>query len=203
MSARTITISASYGAGGSVVAPAVAGRLGVPFLGRALPGAGQLARDAESATEEERTESLLARMLASFAAGPDALAGGAGPVPGIPHDDALRQGAEARVGAFVHAGGGVILGWGATVIAAAALHVHLDGPAEARARQAAAIASIEPEVARQHLSDTDHVRGLYMRRLYGKDWRDPALYHLAIDSTAVSLDACTELVVAAAAGFRG
>ena len=29
---RLITVSASYGAGGSVVAPALAGRLGLPFL---------------------------------------------------------------------------------------------------------------------------------------------------------------------------
>src|SRR5438105_14997261 len=33
----TVTIAASFGAGGSVVAPAVAGRLELPFVDRAIP----------------------------------------------------------------------------------------------------------------------------------------------------------------------
>ena len=37
---RLVTVSASYGAGGSVVAPALAERLGVPFLQRATNSAG-------------------------------------------------------------------------------------------------------------------------------------------------------------------
>ena len=37
---RLVTVSASYGAGGSVVAPALAERLGVPFLQRATTTAG-------------------------------------------------------------------------------------------------------------------------------------------------------------------
>ena len=38
--ARLVTVSASYGAGGSVVAPALAQRLGVPFLQRATTSTG-------------------------------------------------------------------------------------------------------------------------------------------------------------------
>ena len=37
-----------------------------------------------------------------------------------------------------------------------------------------------------------------MRRAYGVDGGDPALYHLALDSTALGLDACVELIVTAA-----
>jgi len=37
---RLITVSASYGAGGSVVAPALAGRLGLPFLQRVTTSEG-------------------------------------------------------------------------------------------------------------------------------------------------------------------
>ena len=36
---HVVTISATYGAAGSVVGPAVAERLGVPFLDRAIPTA--------------------------------------------------------------------------------------------------------------------------------------------------------------------
>ena len=38
--ARLVTVSASYGAGGAVVAPALAERLGVPFLQRATTSSG-------------------------------------------------------------------------------------------------------------------------------------------------------------------
>jgi hypothetical protein len=34
---RVVTISATYGAGGGLVGPAVADRLGVPFVDRAIP----------------------------------------------------------------------------------------------------------------------------------------------------------------------
>ena len=37
---RLVTVSASYGAGGSVVAPALAERLGVPFVQRATTSTG-------------------------------------------------------------------------------------------------------------------------------------------------------------------
>lgn len=36
---RVVTVSARYGTAGSVIGPAVAGRLGVPSMGRAIPGA--------------------------------------------------------------------------------------------------------------------------------------------------------------------
>ena len=37
---RLVTVSATYGAGGAVVAPALAERLGVPFVQRATNSAG-------------------------------------------------------------------------------------------------------------------------------------------------------------------
>ena len=46
-----VTISASYGAGGSRVAPALAERLGVPFLGR--PPVPELPSDRRGASGDE------------------------------------------------------------------------------------------------------------------------------------------------------
>ena len=40
---RLITVSAAYGAGGSVVAPALADRLGLPFLQRVTTSEGHVA----------------------------------------------------------------------------------------------------------------------------------------------------------------
>ncbi|MHB1923181.1 MAG: cytidylate kinase-like family protein [Acidimicrobiales bacterium] len=199
--ARLVTFSAAYGSGGSVVAPAVAAALGFPFLDRAVPAARSAAvrPDAESATEEERTEGFLTRLLSSFAAGPDGTAGVGALVPGS-RDEEVRRQAQARVEAFA-SGDGVILGWGSTVVVKSAFHVRLDGPEENRVRQAMSIGGIDQATAQRRRADTDSVRETYLRRLYGRDWRDLSMYHLVLDSTAVPLNVCTDVVVSAARGF--
>ena len=70
-------------------------------------------------------------------------------------------------------------------------------PAEARIAQAARIEDVDADTARQRLPEVDRARAQYVRRLYGADIDDPALYHLQIDSTAVPLDACVGLIAEA------
>lgn len=198
-SARVVTISASYGAGGSVIAPAVAERLGFPFLDRALPAAVS-STAAESADDEERTEGLITRMLSRFAAVPDPLTGGVSGVPGITRDEALKEQVEQQVGEFARSDG-VILGWGSTLIVKRAFHVRLDGPEEARVRRGMLIEGLDESAARKRLADTDRVRSLYIRRMYGRDWRDFELYQLIIDSTSLDFDACVSVISDAARAF--
>ena len=210
--ARVVTISASYGAGGSVIAPKVAERLGFPFFDRAVPAGGPVVGPdnvvvqpdddggPEGAAEEERTEGRLARMLARFAAVPDPLAlSPAGEVTRF-RDDALREEAEDRVRAFALSDG-VILGWGSTIVVKEAFHVRLDGPADARLRQGMRIENRTEEEARTRLEHTDRTRELYIKRMYGRDWRDVMLYQLVVDSTALPADACADVIVAAARLF--
>jgi len=95
----------------------------------------------------------------------------------------------------------VILGRAATVVLRAhpnALHVRLDGPVDARVRQAVRFGDTDEEHARRHLEDTDRVREDYMKHFYRVDPRDPALYHLVIDSTALDFDTCIDIIVTAA-----
>lgn len=47
--------------------------------------------------------------------------------------------------------------------------------------------------------ETDRARSLYVRHFYGADWADASLYHLVLDSTAITIAACSEIVLAAAA----
>src|ERR1700728_3292892 len=66
---RLITVSASYGARGSVVAPALAERLGLPFLQRVTTSEGHPAEPGpcdEQLTEEEVKATPVHRLLASF-----------------------------------------------------------------------------------------------------------------------------------------
>ena len=197
-----ITVSASYGAGGSVVAPALADRLGLPFLQRVTTSEGnpaepgpcdeQLSADEVKATPVHR---LLAHLTQAMPAGPTQSP------PSTHHqDEHLRGHGEAGIRRLAAAGGGVILGRAAAVVLGKdrGFHVRLDGPAERRIAQGAAIEGIGEDQARERLRAADKARTAYVRRLYRCDPADASRYHLVIDSTAVPLDTVIELILVAA-----
>jgi cytidylate kinase len=207
--ARVITVSAAYGAGGSVIGPALAGRLEVPLLARVTASPDALAHrreEPESLSPEERTTIPVHRLLASLTA-----AVPAGPTmspPSVRHqDEELRRRNDAEIADFVAAGGGVILGRAAAVVLGGhdAFHVRLDGPEERRAIQGATIEDIDLEESRVRLRAADGARDAYVRRLYRVDPADASLYHLVIDTTAVPLEDAVELILGAArsAGVAG
>lgn len=199
-----VTISSAYGAGGSVVAPALAERLGVPFLDRAIPltVAERLAVPLGQALAAEDPSPGLGRLLARFAQ----LVTLAGAGPGIggrvgPQEEDFRTQTEQLLWELAETTGGVTLGRGGAIVLADvrhALHVRLDGPAEARLRQAIERGGVERERAKRAMRDTDRARRAYVRHFYRRDARNPALYHLVIDSTAVPLETCVELIAIAA-----
>jgi cytidylate kinase len=204
VSARVVTVSAAYGAGGSIIAPRLAERLDVPFADRLIP-----ARDApapapggERVTEEERHQASRSRFLARLAL----LTGGLGlPVP-HPDDltDPVRQRVEQSIHDLVAAGGAVILGRAAAVVLAGdprAFHVRLDGPEDRRVTRAMAIEGIDAATARARLHETDRARARYVDQLYRSDPADTRLYHLVFDSTALDTDDGVELLARAAEAF--
>jgi cytidylate kinase len=202
-----VTISAGYGAGGSVVAPEVAKRLGLPLLDRAISSrvAAQLRVSVQEAEGGEVRRPLVGRFLSVLTP----LAGGvlgagtdcAPPEAIPPPDDAalFREQAEAIMTKALIAGA-VILGRAG----AAAFHdqpdvlrVRLFGPPEARVAQASRIENVDAPTARRRLPEVDRTRAQYVRRLYCVSIDDPGLFHLQIDSTALSLDACADLIATA------
>jgi cytidylate kinase len=199
---RLITVSAAYGAGGSVVAPALAQRLGLPFLERVTTSEGHLAEPGpcdEQLSMDEVKATPVHRLLAHFT---QAMPAGPTQSPPSTHhqDENLRGHGEAGIHNLLAAGGGVILGRAAAVVLGKdrGFHVRLDGPAERRVVQGAAIEGISEEQARDRLRAADKARTAYVRRLYRCDPSDASMYHLVIDSTAVSLDTVVELVITAA-----
>jgi Cytidylate kinase-like family len=202
-----VTISAGYGAGGSVIAPRVAAVLGLPLLDRAISSrvAARLRVTVAEARDGAVRRSLPDRFieaLAPLAAGVLASNADAAPAePAVPVSDAaaFRDQAEAIIRAAL-AGGAVILGRaGAAALRdePGVLRVRLFGPAPGRVAQAMRIESVDEATARERLPEVDRARAHYVRRLYRCDIDDPALYHLQIDSTAVPPGACADLIVAA------
>jgi len=198
-----VTISAGYGAGGSQVGPAVAERLGVPFLDRAIPTAvaERLAIPHQDALERDETVGgWFTRALLSFGqVGP--VLGGATPVPdAMLTDDAFREATEQVLRERAEHGG-VILGRAGAVVLRdhrGALHVRLTGAKEARIEQGMLLEGVDRATAERHIGESDRARETYVRHFYRCDPRDPALYHLVIDTTAFPLTACADLIVEAA-----
>jgi len=98
-------------------------------------------------------------------------------------------------------GNAVVLGRAAAVVLRddqRALRVRLDGPLDARIAQAMALEGIDLQEAERRLKQNDKAREGYVRHFYGVDARDPRLYHLVIDATAIPPGACVELIAVAA-----
>jgi cytidylate kinase len=186
-----VAISSPYGAGGSRVAPALAKRLNVPFL------------DRPAGTEPEHDEGrggLLSKLASiGLAWGTPAGMELEDLVPG----DARRREIEAELRALQAQGGGVVLGRAAAVLLRddpRVLRVLLTGPTERRIEQGMAIEGIDRKTAARRLERTDRARLAYHQALYCVDPRSPKLYHLMVDSTALPLDTCVELIAAAVDG---
>jgi hypothetical protein len=198
-----VTLSASYGAGGSDVGPAVAERLGVLFVDRAIPTdvAERLAVPLRQAVErDEAIGGWFARALLSFGQVGPVLAG-AGPPPdaGV-NQDAFCLATEQVLLERADTGA-VILGRAGAVVLRDhpdALHVRLTGPRDARVEQAMVLDRVDRATADRRVEEADRAREAYVRHFYRVDARDPALYHLVIDSTAIPLSACADLIVTAA-----
>jgi hypothetical protein len=202
-----VTISAGYGAGGSIVAPHVARLLELPLLDRAISArvAAQLHVSVQEAEGGAVRRSLTERFFSALAPlTADVLAVGTDAAPrdlAEPPDEAAQFRAQAEgIMRAALASGAVILGRaGAAAFRdePGVLRVRLFGPAGARIAQAIRFGDVDEATARQRRAEVDRARAQYVRRLYRADIDDPDLFHLHIDSTVVPLDACAEVIAAA------
>jgi cytidylate kinase len=200
-----VTISATYGAGGSIIGPQLAERLRVPFLDRAIAThvAEQLGVVEEDVFDDpDRPQTRLGWLLAYLDRAPGPLAGVF--TEGYEHGEKRRVREETEK-VLAHAGssGGVILGRAGAVVlrrTPRALHVRLVGGREARLRQAMEIEDLDRRTAERRLVANDKARLEYVRRLYGVDSRDPRLYHLIIDQPVLGIEACVDVIVRACRG---
>ena len=197
-----VTISAPYGAHGHEVGTAVAERLGLPLLDRAIPAA--VARqlnisDDDAQDLDERAPSIWERLAQAFAN--VAPIGAAAPGPEVIESaDDYRQATESVLRQTADTTGAVVLGRAGMVILGGrpdVLCVRLDGPVEARIAHMVAEGADEA-VARQAQRDLDRTREAFSRIFYNVRQDDPRLYQLMLDTTALPVATCIDIVVAAA-----
>lgn len=200
-----VTLSASYGAGGSWVGPTLAKRLGVPFVDRVIrsDASSRMAvpLDAALKMDDVTLGRLFSHLVVSLAPIGDAFGVS---VSGSEAADepSFVSTVERAIIERADSGEGVILGRAGAVVLrddSRALHVRLDGPEEARLEQAMRIEGIDRETATLRMTTIDDARHGYVRRFRHNDARDPSLYHLIIESTSVDLETCVEVIALAAA----
>jgi cytidylate kinase len=184
-----VTLSALYGAGGSLVAPGLARALGVPLLGRPEEP------ESDIASEGRPTGGSLLSRAASIAVSWGTPAGLT--ADELLPDEARRRELETEVRAFAEQGRGVILGRGAAALLhgrPGVLHALLEGPVEARIEQAMILERIDRAAAERRLHNTDRFRRAYLEGLYGVDPDAPGTFHVILDSTALDLAVCVEIL---------
>ena len=76
--------------------------------------------------------------------------------------------------------------------------MRLYGQRERRVERAMELEGIAREEAERRLTDNDRAREAYVHHFYGADPNDLRHYHLAIDTTEISLDRCVDLIALAA-----
>jgi cytidylate kinase len=205
-----VTLSASFGAGGSRIGPLLAGQLDVPFYDRAIPAevARRMAVPLEAAlAQEEHRSGPIGRLLASFVP-LGVLYGAAGMMPPgevVEESDYRAEVDRVIVELATRPEGGLLLGRAGAVVLRddpRAVHVRLDGPPQRRLARIRAHTGLDEKRARDSQREADWVREAYVRQLYGVDPHDPTLYHLTLDATRLNDEDCVELIAATVAAMR-
>jgi hypothetical protein len=201
-----VALSAAYGAAGSQIGPALAQRLGVPFIDRgiALAVAERLdiPVDDALAAEEPSNTGLLQRLLSGFL-GADPGAPAPLPSDAATPEDFHRASREALLSQAA-TGRGVILGRGAVAALRndpRVLRVRLTGPVERRIEHAMRVRDLDRDTAERTLRALDRTHADYLRQFYDVDILDPGLYHLVIDATCFTAEVCVDLIARSAAAF--
>jgi len=200
--ARVVTLAALYGAGGSVIGPRVAERLGVQFLDRAIPSsvakrAGVPEAAVVDVDEEPRSRWDEFVNVLGRASPPT---GASDQVEQLDLESRKLHAEIERFLADASRSGGVVLGRGGAVVLASvpgALHVYLGGSRDRRIQRLMDLRDVDRATATRRVKLHDLARRDYVKSVYGIDGDSPALYHLMIDGISLGVDVCVDLIVAA------
>ncbi|HET7274579.1 MAG TPA: cytidylate kinase-like family protein [Longimicrobiaceae bacterium] len=197
-STRIVTVSRQLGAGGAAVATRLADLLGWRLLDRALVE--KIAEELKVAPEQvephdERVESFVERLGQYLSEGyPEIL-----PIPMLPpvSPDRTARAARRIVTAALDESPAVIVGHGAQCVLRddpRAFHVLLFAPLEVRIQRATVRYGVDEETAAERIRESDANRRAYIREHFDREWLDPRVYHLSIDTGRVAMEKAAELI---------
>ena len=200
-----ITISRMFGSGGSDVAAKVAKGLGWALLDNDVVDAvaDRLGMERSEVSKlEERVPSLAERIADSMRMST--------PEYVVPVADAsITQTAETRIADVtqrvmqeaVQQGNAVLVGRGATALLGNrtdALHVFCYAAMPMLVAYAIAHRGLDPATAAHEVEQRNKQREQYVKRHWGRDWRNFENYHVCVDTGRLGIDTAASVVLAAA-----
>ncbi len=196
-----VTISREYGAGGSEIARRLAAALGWRLVDNDVID--QVAKESglpveEVAEKEERAPGFLDRLTRALArAAPELFPRAPERVP-EPEEATLVRATEKVVAELARGEHVVVVGRAASAVLSHrdALHVKAVAPKPARLSRAMERLDADRETALRVLEDNDAARGRYHKQYYGRDWSDPANYHMVLNTEALGLEGAARLIEA-------
>jgi len=196
-----VTISRQYGSGGSEVAERVATALGWHLYDNAMVT--EVARRLglsieEVSAREERVPSLPERIASAMALGVPEVMPTVADLATEPSEERIVEVTKRVIEEAVQAGPAVLVGRGAQCMLAAradALHVFCYAPPDALVSYAITNLGVAPGDARRTVDAKNHEREQYVKRYWKRNWRDPANYHLCVNTAWLGLDGAAEVIV--------
>ncbi|HEY3289022.1 MAG TPA: cytidylate kinase-like family protein [Anaerolineae bacterium] len=210
----TITISREYGSGGDEVAARVSEVLGYHYFDKTLMA--QLVKETGLAEDEVvdfsednyKVRGLLDKLFAPR---------GGRELYNVSQGSGVTQGARIRetaiqnesqgitlvqgvIWAAYKQGNMVIVGRGGQAILKGlpgVLHVRILAPPESRFEHITATENLHHFGLRKEIVEHDEAAADYLKRFYNIDWADPMLYDLVINTEHLSVEAATDIIVAA------
>jgi cytidylate kinase len=181
-----ITISQQHGSGGEEVAEKVAAKIGYSIVARE-----EIQEKLIELADEGTAEIVIAEKS-----------------PGI--IDRLAGDTDVRVTkslltesllSFAKEGSVILLGRGGFDIlqdVPGVLHVFFGETLEKRAAHVSLKEEMSLNDSRENVKKTDKIRAGFFKNYFGKDWPDPALFHLSIKPLSIGIDTCADAVVSVA-----
>jgi len=190
-----ITVSRQLGSGGATVARLVAGELGFRVLDRELVDAVAARAGVSPETAQaldEQAYGWASGLIHSFLL---ALRGQQFDQESYHYiaDRLIREAAGRENLVILGRAGQVVLGF-----RPGTFHVHVVAPIEDRVARVAARDRIGVEEARAKIADSDEARRRYVYAAGQRDWSDPVLYDLVLNTHRLAPEAAAALVVNAA-----
>ena len=194
---RVITISREFGSGGRSIGRMVAEKLGYAFYDRelVLEVAKRSGFSPEFIEESGEYASTRHSLLFSLATANQFS------VNGLSVTDRLYLEQSKIIEELAEKGGCVIVGRCADYILrdrADALHVFLHADLESRAKRIVQRYGENDKTPEKRLTEKDQKRKVYYRNYTGRNWGQAQNYDLCLNSSALGLEACAEMIVQAA-----
>lgn len=196
-----ITVSREFGAGGSELAIELGKRLGWLVLDQDIIHRVAKRLNLEVATAErldEHPPNWLARVTSALLIAPPEMPTGLD-TSQILRMDAVAETAQSVIVEAAKTPPLIVVGHSGQNIFATrpgSLHVRLIAPLEARIQRLTARFGWDHDTAKDRAHHIDADRATYAERYYHREWRDPSLYHVIINTDKVAIADAATLVEA-------